>query len=430
MLTLVTVLFFFFFLLVNVPVAFALALSTIPVFLLGNYMPPTVAVQRMYDATQSFPLLAVPFFILAGNLMNTTGITQRLLEFARLLTGWLAGGLAQVAIVLSALMGGISGSAVADAAMEARLLGRAMEQRGYAKGFSACVIAFGSVITATIPPSIGLVLFGFIAEVSIGRLLLGGVIPGLLMTAGLMTTTFLVARYHGYAPELKERPTARELGRSFIDCFWALVFPVFLLLGFRYGFFTATEAGAVVVAYALFVGIFIYRELSWKTFIEAMEHSVVDVGMVMLIITMAAALGYAITLEQAPAAITAFLATFAGSPYLTLFIVLALLFCAGMVMEATVNVLLISPLVLPALVSQGFDPVHVGVTMVILITFGGNTPPVGVIMYTVCGILKCSFNEFVRWSWPFILAMVAFFILLAFVPEIVLYLPDTMMPGK
>jgi TRAP-type transport system large permease protein len=429
MLTLVAVLFFVF-LIVNIPVAFALALATIPVFLVGNYMPPTVAVQRMYDATQSFPLLAVPFFILAGNLMNTTGITQRLLEFARLLTGWLAGGLGQVAIALSALMGGISGSAVADAAMEARLLGPAMDQRGYAKGFSACVIAFGSVITATIPPSIGLVLFGFIAEVSIGRLLLGGVIPGLVMTVVLMATTWVVARYHGYEPELKELPTARQLGRSFIDCFWALVFPIFLLLGFRYGFFTATEAGAVVVAYALFVGLFIYRELTWKAFIQAMEHSVIDIGMVMLIITMAAALGYAITLEQAPAAITEFLAGFAGSPYLTLFIVLALLFVAGMVMEATVNVLLISPLVLPALVSQGFDPVHVGVTMVILITFGGNTPPVGVIMYTVCGIMKCSFNEFVRWSWPFILAMIAFFILLALVPEIVLYLPNTMMPGK
>lgn len=428
MLTLVAILFFVF-LLLNVPVAFALALATIPVFIFGDYMPATVAVQRMYDATQSFPLLAVPFFILAGNLMNTTGITQRLLKFARLLTGWMVGGLAQVSIALSALMGGISGSAVADAAMEARLLGPAMEKRGYAKGFSACVIAFGSVITATIPPSIGLVLFGFIAEVSIGRLLLGGVIPGLMMTAVLIGATSVVANYMGYEPELKQRPTLRELAVSFKDCFWALVFPIFLLLGFRYGFFTASEAGAVVVAYALFVGIFIYRELTWSSFIEAMQHSVVDIGMVMLIIVMAAALGYAITLEQAPQAITEFLGTFAGSPYVTLLVVLALLFVAGMVMEATVNVLLITPLVLPALVSQGFDPVHVGVVMVILITFGGNTPPVGVIMYTVCGILRCSFNEFVKWSWPFILAMVALIAFLALVPDTVLFLPDAVI-GK
>ncbi|SMF76514.1 TRAP transporter, DctM subunit [Tistlia consotensis] len=426
MLTVVALLFFVF-LFINVPVAFALALATIPAFLLGQYLPMTVAVQRMYGATQSFPLLAVPFFILAGNLMNTTGITHRLLAFARLLTGWMTGGLAQVAIALSALMGGISGSAVADAAMEARLLGDAMVERGYAKGFTACVIAFSSVITATIPPSIGLILFGFIGEVSIGRLLLGGVIPGLLMTVVLIGTTWLVAKRRGYKPDLPGRPRAREVARSFRECFWALVFPVFLLVGFRYGFFTATEAGAVVVVYALVVGVFVHRELTWRNFLQAMEHSVIDIGMVMLIIVMAAVLGHAITIEQAPAAITAFLAEFADNRWLTLLMVLVVLFVAGMVMEATVNVLLITPLVLPALTHLGFDPVHVGVVMIILVTLGGNTPPVGVIMYTVCGILNCSFSEFVRWSWPFVVAMLALLALLALVPQIVLFLPNLLM---
>jgi tripartite ATP-independent transporter DctM subunit len=164
--------------------------------------------------------------------------------------------------VLSALMGGISGAAVADAAMEARLLGPAMLERGYSKGFSACVIAFSSVITATIPPSIGLILFGFVNEVSIGRLLLGGVVPGILMTATLMIVTWVIARRNGYQPELPEKPSAREIAASFRECFWALMFPIFLIAGFRFGFFTATEAGAVVVAYALVVGVFIYRELT------------------------------------------------------------------------------------------------------------------------------------------------------------------------
>ena len=419
MLTTVAVLFFLF-LFINVPVAFALALSTIPVFLLTDYMPLTVAVQRMYGATLSFPLLAVPFFILAGNLMNTSGITERLLRFARLLTGWMTGGLAQVSIVLSALMGGISGAAVADAAMEARILGPTMTERGYDKGFSASVIAFSSIITATIPPSIGLILFGFISDVSIGRLLLGGVVPGLLMTATLMTVTWIIARKRGYQPELAERPSFRE-------CFWALIFPVFLLVGFRFGFFTATEAGAVVVVYALVVGLLIYREMKWRDLIEALNHSVVDIGMVMLIIIMAAVLGHAVTIERAPAAITGFLTEFAGHRYLTLLAVLLILFVAGMVMEATVNVLLLTPLLLPALVAQGFDPVHVGVVMIIIITSGGNTPPVGVIMYTVCGIMKCSFAEFVRWSWPFILAMAVLLTLLALVPDLVLFLPDHLM---
>jgi TRAP-type transport system large permease protein len=414
------------FLVINLPVAFALALAAAPAFLFGDYMPISVAIERMYGVTQSFPLLAVPFFILGGNLMNTAGITERLLRFARLLTGWMAGGLAQVAVVLSMLMGGICGSAVADAAMEARLLGPAMQQRGYSKGYAACVIAFSSVITATIPPSIGLVLFGFVNEVSVGKLLLGGVIPGILMTAVIMGVTGVIAHRHGYAPELADRPGWREVARGARECFWALMFPVFLLAGFRFGAFTATEAGAVVVVYAFVVGLFIYRELTWRTIGDALRHSVHDIGMVMLIIIMAAAMGHVVIIEQAPQALSDSLRTL-DSAYGTLFVVLAILFVAGMIMEATVNVLLLTPLLLPALIDQGFDPVHVGVVIVILITFGGNTPPVGVIMYTVCGILKCSFEEFVRVSIPFIVAMVVFLSFLAVVPWSVLLLPDLLM---
>jgi tripartite ATP-independent transporter DctM subunit len=332
-----------------------------------------------------------------------------------------------VSIVLSALMGGISGSAVADAAMESRLLGPAMERQGYARGFTASVIAFSSVITATIPPSIGLILFGFISEVSIGRLLLGGVVPGLLMTAVLMAVTSLVARRMGYQPELAEKPRFRELATSFVDCIWALMFPVLLLIGFRFGLFTATEAGAVVVVYALAVGVLIYRELTWTKLIDAMRDSIFDIGMVMLIIVMAAVLGHALTVEQAPSAITGFLAGLPGDRYVTLFVVLAIVIVAGTVMEATVNVLLVTPLVLPALVHVGFDPVHMGVVLIILVSVGGNTPPVGVIMYTVCGILRCDFAEFVRWSWPYVVAMAALIAAMALVPDIVLFLPNLLM---
>jgi tripartite ATP-independent transporter DctM subunit len=310
--------------------------------------------------------------------------------------------------------------------MEARLLGPAMQLRGYSKGYAASVIAFSSVITATIPPSIGLVLFGFVNEVSVGKLLLGGVIPGLLMTAVIMGVTGVIAHRHGYAPELAERPGWREIVSGARECFWALMFPVFLLAGFRFGAFTATEAGAVVVVYALLVGGFIYRELTWKTMREALQHSVHDIGMVMLIIIMAAALGHVIIIEQGPQVFSEMLRAL-ETPYGTLFLVLLILFVAGMIMEATVNVLLLTPLLMPALIDQGFDPVHVGVLIVILITFGGNTPPVGVIMYTVCGILKCSFAEFVRTSIPFILAMAVFLALLALTPQSVLLLPDLLM---
>ncbi|MEZ5866773.1 MAG: TRAP transporter large permease [Geminicoccaceae bacterium] len=415
------------FLVIGVPVAFALALASIPVFTLTGTMPPTVVLQKMVTATQSFPLLAVPFFILAGNLMNVTGITERLVRFARLLTGWMAGGLAQVSIVLSLMMGGISGSAVADASMEARLRGASMLAQGYSKGSTAAILAFGSIITATIPPSIGLILFGFINEVSIGRLFLAGVLPGVLLTLVLMATTWLVAKRRGYVPDLPHVPSARELGRSFVDSIWALIFPVILIAGFRFGVFTATEAGAFLVFYALFIGLFVYRELDFPKFVEALRGTLADLGMVMLLIMMAAVLGYAVTIERAPQQITEYMTTLTSDPVMILLIVVALLVVSGMFLEGAANILLVTPIVLPVLVAAGYDPVHMGILMVTLVNFGGLTPPVGVIMFTVCGILDCRTGAFTKASLPFFLAMLVFFACLAAFPWLALLLPNAWM---
>ncbi|MCB2099660.1 MAG: TRAP transporter large permease [Rhodobacterales bacterium] len=415
------------FLIIGIPVAFALALASIPVFVLTGTMPPTVAIQKMVTATQSFPLLAVPFFILAGNLMNVTGITDRLIRFSRLLTGWLTGGLAQVSIVLSLMMGGISGSAVADASMEARLLGPGMMAQGYSKAFTAAVLAFGSIITATIPPSIGLILFGFINEVSIGRLFLGGVLPGIVLTAILMATTWLVALKRGYSPDLPKVPSAREIGASFLESVWALAFPVILIVGFRFGFFTATEAGAFLVFYALFIGTFVYRRLSLSSLLEAARHSVTDLGMVMLLIMAAAVLGYAMTIERAPQEIAAFVTTLTDTPLLILILVMVLMIISGMFLEGAANILLVTPIVMPVLVGAGYDPVHMGVLLVVLINFGGLTPPVGVIMFTVCGVLDCKSGAFTRAALPFFVAMLVFFAILVAFPGLTLLLPGYLM---
>lgn len=419
---------FAFFLLVGMPVAFALALASIPVFVLTGAMPATVAVQKMVTATQSFPLLAVPFFILAGNLMNATGITNRLVNFARLLTGWMAGGLGQVSIVLSMLMGGISGSAVADAAMESRLLGPGMiNQGGYSKAAAAAVIAFGSIITATIPPSIGLILFGFINEVSIGQLFLAGVIPGFLLTVVLMVTAWLVAKKNNYAPDLQTLPTFRELLASFFDSIWALAFPVILIVGFRFGFFTATEAGAFLVFYALFVGFFIHRELTLEAFYDAIKGSISDIGMVMLLIMMAAILGYAVTIERGPQQITDFVTALTSEPVLILLLIVVLLVVSGMFLEGAANILLITPIVLPVLVHAGYDPVHMGILIVTLINLGGLTPPVGIIMFTVCGILDVKTGAFARASIPYFVAVAVFLAALVAFPQLSLLLPGRLM---
>lgn len=415
------------FLILGQPVAFALALAAIPVFVLTGTMPPTVAIQKMVSATQSFPLLAVPFFILAGNLMNVTGITARLVEFSRLLTGWLAGGLAQVSIVLSFMMGGISGSAVADASMESRLLGPSMIKEGFSKPITAAILAFGSIITATIPPSIGLILFGFINEVSIGRLFLAGIIPGAILTLTLMITTWFVAKRNGYAPTLSAPPTGRELGASFRESIWALMFPVILIIGFRFGIFTATEAGAFLVFYALFIGIFIYRELTFKKMLEAMETSLHDLGMIMLLIMMAGVLGYAITIERAPQQITEFVTTLSDNPAIILLMIVAVLVISGMFLEGAANILLVTPIVMPVLTVAGFDPIHMGILMVLLINLGGLTPPVGVIMFTVCGILDVKTGAYTRASLPFFLALAIFFVILALVPFLSTALPNALM---
>lgn len=427
MLLLITILFAFF-LVVGMPVAFALALAAFPVFVLTGTMPPTVAIQKMVTATQSFPLLAVPFFIFAGNLMNATGITERLVRFARLLTGWMAGGLGQVSILLSLMMGGISGSAVADASMEARLLGPSMiKQGGYSKAATAAVLAFGSIITATIPPSIGLILFGFINEVSIGRLFIAGVIPGVVLTGILMFTAWLVAKRNGYRADLVEIPSRREVWASFLDSVWALAFPVILIVGFRFGFFTATEAGTFLVFYALFIGIFVYRELTWEKFCEAIKGSIGDLGMVMLLIMMAAVLGYAVTIERGPQQVTEFVATLTTDPNAILLLVIALLIMSGMFLEGAANILLITPIVLPVLINSGFDPVHMGILIVTLINFGGITPPVGVIMFTVCGILDVKIGEFAKAAIPYYVAMFIFFVLLVMFPALSLFLPEHFM---
>jgi tripartite ATP-independent transporter DctM subunit len=426
MLILIAVLFGVF-LIIGMPVAFALGLASIPVFVVSGAMPPTVVIQKMVTATQSFPLLAVPFFILAGNLMNVTGITYRLVKFARLLTGWMAGGLAQVSIVLSFMMGGISGSAVADASMEARLLGPSMIKQGFSKASTAAVLAFGSVITATIPPSIGLILFGFVNEVSIGRLFLAGIIPGICLTIVLMITSWFVAKKNGYKPDLPHMPGGKELLSSFGESIWALAFPVILIVGFRFGLFTATEAGAFLVFYALAVGLFAYRELDFAKFKEAVTSSVSDLGMVMLLIIMAAVLGYAMTIERAPQQITEFVTTLTENPTVILILVVAVLVISGMFLEGAANILLVTPIVMPVLVNAGYDPVHMGILIVTLINFGGLTPPVGVIMFTVCGILDVKTGAYSRASIPFFIAMVIFFILMAAIPSLTLLLPDALM---
>jgi len=411
----------------GMPVAFAVGIASIVFFLLSDTIPAEIGVQRIASATQSFPLLAVPLFVLAGNLMNASGITDRIISLAKVMTGWITGGLAQVAIVVSALMGGVSGSAVADAAMEARILGPAMLKQGFSRGFSCAVIAVGSLITATIPPSIGLILYGFLGNVSIGKLFIGGVVPGLLMTLVLMAATWSIAHRRGYRPDSTSFPGFRQLLRELNHSKWALLFPVFLVIGVRLGIFTPSEVGAFAVVYAIVIGVFAYRELDWARVNDAMRHSVHDIGMIMLIIMLSAMIGYVISLEQVPAHAAEWIVGVTQNRQILISMLLLFILLLGMFLESTVIVLLLTPILVPIVVKAGIDPVHFGLVMMTATTLGSMTPPVGVAMFTVCGLLKTPLDEYTKEAIPLILAVVALIVTMALVPDIVLFLPNLLM---
>ena len=413
--------------LLGLPIAFAIGIAGFTFFLTNGTIPVSIGVQQVATASQSFPLLAVPFFILAGHMMNHSGITTRLIGCSNTLVSWMAGGLAQVCIVLSTLMGGVSGAAVADAAMEARILGPDLIARGYSRGFTSAVIAVGSLITATIPPSLGLILYGFVGGVSIGRLFLAGVIPGLLMMALLMTTVWLIARRRNYRSESTGRPTMRAVLVAVAEAKWALIFPLALLVAIRGGLFTPSEVGAFAVVYAAIVGVFAHRDLTWKGFTTALGEAVADTGMIMLIILFSGMVGYAIIFEQAPQTIAAAMTSLTHQPLLIVTLILLFLFVAGLFIESTVLVLLLTPIFLPIVRPLGVNDVHFGILMMTIVTLGSMTPPVGVCMYTVCSLLKCPVEEYIVESIPFIGAVLLLVVVLALWPGLVLFLPDLLM---
>ncbi|MDO4620991.1 MAG: TRAP transporter large permease [Lachnospiraceae bacterium] len=410
-------------LLLNVPLAFAVGIGSL-LFFYQPGLTDMVAVNKLVSMSQSFSLLAMPFFILAGNMMNETGITRRLIKFALVLTGHMRGGLAHVSCVLSCLMGGISGSNNADAAMESRMLGPSMIKHGYSRSYTAAVIGMTSLITPTIPPSLGMIQYGTVGEVSIGRLFAGGIVPGLLLTASMMIVSSLMAKKYGYKPYYEKRQPAEAIGKSFRESIWALLFPLILIVGIRFGLFTPTEAGAFAVVYALVIGKFVYKELTWEGLRRVLRNTAIDNGVIMLIVMLSGPFGYAMVYDGLPKKAATFITGVSSVPLVSILIIFGFLIIAGMFMEATVNNLLLTPIFLPIVKAMGFDPVWFGVIMASLVCMGGMTPPVGVTMYTVCSILDCPVDEYVKSSLPYLLAVFIVIALLVAFPQLILFIPN------
>jgi tripartite ATP-independent transporter DctM subunit len=411
----------------NVPVAYAMGIAALAFFVAAEGLPLEIFAQRIVAATDSFPLLAVPFFILAGSIMNHAGITRRLMTLADVLVGHMVGGLAQANIVLATMMGGLSASANAEAAMQAKMLGPEMMRRGYSGGFSAAVIACAAVITPIIPPGIGLVVYGFLADVSVGRLFLGGVLPGVLLCAALMLTTWMVSKHRGFVAVRERFAGLPALGTAAREAAWALTIPVYILVGIRYGIFTPTEAGAMTVIYTLLVGFFAHRELRLAHLPEILTESVLATATVMLIICAAGSFGFYMAWERIPPRIATLLAAATGEPVVLLLLVNLLLLAVGMLIEGTAALILLTPILVPVAVKLGIDPVHFGLVMVVNLTVGGVTPPVGTMMYTACGILGVKLADFAIEGMPLIAAMIGVLALITLWPPLVLFVPNALM---
>jgi TRAP-type transport system large permease protein len=410
--------------LMGMPVAFAIGISGALFFVQHPELPSTIPIQVTVSQTQNFALLAVPLFILAGNFMNRSGITERLLDLAAVLTGRMKGGLAQVSIALSALMGGVSGSAIADAAMQSRMLGEEMVKRGFTRGFAAGVLSFGAVLTPIIPPGIGMIIYGTIGQVSIGRLFAAGFLPAFLLWAALTASVWITAKRRGYKPERETRPTAREVGGALTAGIWALLFPVFLLFGLRMGVFTPSEIGSFAVVYAIVIGVVIYRKLRRASFLEAMEGSLADVGSVMFLIALSAIFSYGIVLERIPEVVSGWILGATDNLYGVMVLVALFILAIGFFIDATVLIIMLTPIFLPLVKQLGGDPVHFGIVFIIAATIGNFTPPVGAAMYAVCSILKCRIGEYTRESVPLFVAVGIVTLLLIFIPQLVLFVPN------
>lgn len=421
--TLVLILFCLF-MAMGMPVAFAFGISGVAFFLQQPTLPLTMPIQQVLSQTQNFLLLAIPLFVLAGNLLNETGLTERVMKLASIVTGHMRGGMAQSNMVIAASLGGITSSAIGDATMLSRMLGPGMIKQGYSGGFSAAVIGNSALITTMIPPGIGLVLYGSIAEVSIGRLFAAGMAPGFLMTVFLMVAVGVRARQKGYLPERETRPPLKEIAKTFVDCIWAFLFPVILIVGLRFGMFTPSEAGAFACVYAIVIGTIVYRQFTWKKMIQTLESTVVDMGMVMLLIALSATFSYGIIWDQIPQKMAEFMLGVSDTPWIVMLIIVTFLLFAGTFMDSTVLILMLTAILVPIAQQLNVDLVHFGIIMVLTLTLGLLTPPEGAVLYIVCTIFKCTLWDFVKEGWLMMLTTVAVVILVIFWPDLALWLPN------
>lgn len=405
------------------PVVFALLLGPGLSLLLDGetqYFPALLA--RFYNGIDSFPLLAVPFFILAGEIMNAGGITASIVRFAQTLVGHVRGGLAQVNVLSSMIFAGISGSAVADASAIGKMLIPAMEREGYPRPFASAVTAAAAVVGPIIPPSGIMVLYGFVMNVSVGALFAAGVVPGILIGLALMGTIRLLAKRYNL-PMARPRASWGERATAFRSAWLAMLLPVILLGGMLSGIFTATEAACVAVAYALFVTIFVTRNVDRKKLAEIFKATALQSGVILLLVGAAVTLGWLVTVSGLARGIADSMLMITDDVTLLLFLLNLLLFVVGMFLDAGPAILILGPVLSPVFIGLGVDPVHFALIMCVNLTIGLATPPMGLLLFVTASVAKESVENIVRALIPFLLVEVLVIFIITYFPSLVLTLP-------
>lgn len=405
---------------IGMPVAFSLALAALAMMFIAD-VGPALMVEQAIRGVNNFPLLAIPFFMLVGEVMSTGGIARRLVNFASDLVGFISGGLGQVNVAASMFFGGISGSAVADASAIGGMMIPAMKEQRYTAGHATSITVASAVIGIIVPPSIPMILYGIVTQTSISRLFIGGIIPGVLIAVALMITTFITARRYHVG---ETRPfSLRRLWKSFREASLALLLPVIIVGGILGGVFTATEAAVAALFYALFISLFVYREISLRDLWPMMVRTTRLTGMVLFLLAMAMVVAWLLTTAQVPQNLVATVSDFSTNPYVILLILSVLLLLVGVVMDLTPAMVILAPMMAPIAVATGIDPVYFGVLMSFVLGIGLVTPPVGTVLYVGCGIGRVSMEELVRNMIPYYIALLVVLALLILFPQLILWLP-------
>lgn len=402
----------------GMPIAFALLVSSVVLmFVLGIFDSQIIA-QNLISGADNFPLMAIPFFMLAGGLMNQGGLSRRIVEMAMTMVGHIRGGLGYVAIFAAVLFASISGSAVADTAALGAILIPMMAKAGYDVNRASGLVATGGIIAPVLPPSIGFIIFGVASGVSITKLFMAGIVPGLLMAVGLVITWAIVARKDKVV--VQPRASVKETLISLRQGVWALFLPVIIIGGLKFGIFTPTEAAVVAAVYALFVGLVVYRELKVKDLFNVFVHASKMTSVVMFLVAAALVSSWLITVANLPDQIIGLLEPFLDRPFLLLVMINLLVIVVGTAMDMTPTILILTPVLMPLVVAAGIDPVYFGVLFILNNAIGLLTPPVGTVLNVMCGISKISMEDLMKGIWPFLLVEVVILILLILFPSLVL----------